>query len=356
MQRNTLMRHKEFILITLVSMMIISCDNSSGSSTSTETVQATNGETESRQIGEGANLVPIPEFASSVSPLLSDGPPQQNGGNRDCLNTVPCTWTDASQQATVTITRADNTATRSRLAIDYKISTLHDTNLLITQSSDPTLSNESELSSSELIFAGDSVSSPHPNAAGEEIAGTVIFGNGTNADFISSWQLSFLDSGIQRTASFSSVPIGTRARFQADCESTLPCSWTDEKRSIDVTLLKARAQQGNEGIVLTFAIRTQLEETVFVVPGSTAVATDDTVLEALEHSLNGLQSLDELSSVIEPGTQLMGSIAFLPTATPPEALDVLQLKLHNDSTDPHWNPRFINVPLNNESDVVDSAF
>lgn len=116
---------------------------------------------------------------------------------------------------------------------------------------------------------------------------------------------------------------------------------------MDITLLDVTPQQATQGMELSFTIRTASAETVFITTGSSALGVNDIALDALGHSLGTQSSLDALSLATEPGNQLIGSINFYPTTAPPQGLQWLQLKMHNESTNPHWNPRFINIPMVN---------
>lgn len=344
-----MMRYIDILLLILGSVAIVSCDNSADNSANThqaDSLEITN-QPDLIQIGASANLVPIQELVSTTLPILSDELSQLNGDIQNCLDTVPCTWTSSDQQAAVTIIRADNIATRSRLAIDYKITTLHDSSLLITQSSKASLSDGIELTSNEIIFADESISSPKQITAGNELTGVAIFNDSADSHSINSWNLTFLDGGTQRASSFTTIPIGTRAQYQADCEMILPCSWTDPERSMDITLINVTPQQATQGMELSFEIRTAFAETVFIKTGSTALGLNEIALDALGHSLGTLNSLDTLSMTTEPNNQLIGSINFYPTTAIPQGLEWLQLKMHNASNSPHWNPRFINVPTVN---------
>ena len=267
------------------------------------------------------------------------------GETVDCERTVPCTWNSANSQLSLTVTNADNIATRSRLSINYSIQTSHDTNVVVSRADDAIDSAGLTLSATDQRLGGGNGGSPQGLNAGTVLEGTMNFGIGSSSDTLAQWSISILDSGQVKTANFINIPVGTVTTEQADCNNTLPCVWTTPQNDVAITLQSVGGILSNGRLTVNFSIETTTNMSVTVDAGAMAVGATGTALEGRTHTFGIRTDFTALSADVIAGFPLYGSVNFFRTELTPSSLQVLALVMYQDNPVPRWNPRFINVPV-----------
>jgi hypothetical protein len=267
------------------------------------------------------------------------------GATVDCAQSLPCRWVSDDLQFAVTLTNADNIASRGRLSIQFSINTLHDSQVSIARpdqaidSSDQTFQPENQA-----LGDGNGVSAL-PVTAGSALTGSINFDQASADNLISLWSITLLDAGIIRSASFSNLPVGSATEQIADCMNVLPCIWESPGQDVTITLLSVGNQSTANRLTANFSLITNSDAAVAVDVGSSAVGIDGTRFTGRTHSLAGSTSYEKLSTTTRSFAQLAGSIYFYRTDSTTESLQDLSLIIYKDEPIPRWNPRFTAVPV-----------
>lgn len=277
-----------------------------------------------------------------ADPQTVDGTP---GATVDCNLQLPCRWFSEDSQFSVTVTNADNIATRSRLGIQFSVGVTHDTQVSIVRSDSAIDSESVELKISDYTLGSGNGVAPQGVAAGSSIEGTSNFDQTSSGTNIKTWSLAVLDGGLVRDASFTNIPIGGVTSDYADCENTLPCVWVSPNNDVTITLLTVGGLSTTNRLSANLSVQTATNMTVAFDAGATAYGTDGTQFVARTHSLGTNSDYEKITANTLAGVLLPASIDFLRTATSPTSLQDLSLVIYNDSPVPRWNPRFTAVPI-----------
>lgn len=280
---------------------------------------------------------PVPTDQQTV-----DGTP---GATVDCNQQLPCRWLSEDSQFSVTVTNADNIATRSRLGIQFSVGVTHDTQVSIVRSDSAIDSESVELKASAYTLGTGNGIAPQGIAAGSSIEGTSNFDQTSSGTSITTWSLALIDGGLVREASFTNIPIGTVTSEYADCKNTLPCVWVSPSSDVTITLLTVGGLSSTNRLSANLSVQTATNMTVALDAGATAYGSDGTQFVARTHSLGTNSDYEKITANTLAGALLPAKIDFLRTATSPTALQNLSLVIYNDSPVPRWNPRFTAVPI-----------
>lgn len=267
------------------------------------------------------------------------------GATADCAQSLPCRWVSDDLQFAVTLTNADNIASRGRLSIQFSVNTLHDSQVSIARpdqaidSSDQTFQPENQT-----LGDGNGVSA-QPVTAGSALMGSMSFDTASSDNLISSWSTTFLDAGTIRSASFSNIPVGSATTQIADCMNVLPCVWESPNQDVTITLLSVGNLSTANRLTANFSLTTNSDTTVAVDVGSSAVGMDGARFSGRTHSLAGNTSFEKLTATTRSFALLAGSIYFYRTDSTTEFLQDLSLIIYKDEPIPRWNPRFTAVPI-----------
>ena len=263
----------------------------------------------------------------------------------DCQQTLPCRWISEDSQFSLTVTNADNIATRSRLSISYTISTAHDTDLIVSRAENATDADGSVFKPTDQSLGGGNGGTPQGLVAGSDIDGTMNFDKGTSSDSLSSWSIAILDGGLIRSPQFTALPVGTVTSAQADCQNTLPCIWTTPQSDVAITLQSVGGVSIGNRLSVNFSVETATAMSVAVDAGAVATGSDGTAFEGRTHALGIDSDYQKVTDSVTAGIPLYGSVNFFRTESTPPSLQSLALVLYQDTPVPRWNPQFINVPI-----------
>lgn len=267
------------------------------------------------------------------------------GQTVDCQQSLPCRWTSSDAHFSLTVTNADNVATRSRLAINYTVSTTHDTRLLISDTDDALDANGLRLAAAEQVLGDGGGSGLQETLAGATVAGTTNFETSTTSNSIAQWSLGLLDGGNLRKPSFTNLPVGSITTFQKDCQFSLPCVWTTPQHNVAITVqsLGSVTQEGE--LSAKFVIETSANIPVAVSAGSMAEGIDGTLFESRNHELVAQTDSEKLTALSDRDIPLHAAVNFYRTVQIPAGIALLSLVVYQDEPVPRWNPQFINLPV-----------
>ncbi|MFK8077112.1 MAG: hypothetical protein AB8B84_11035 [Granulosicoccus sp.] len=307
-------------------------------------------------LGVGANMVAAgTSTTTTASPLEnsnlqlrdpSDDTVVGSPGNTvDCNDSLPCRWVSADNQFSLTITSADNTATRSRLSLNYFVTTAHDSTIAVSRTSEAIDNMSNALHVEDQSLGQGNGGSPQGILAADKLVGTVNFDGSATGDSISQWSIALLDSGAIRIPAFSGIPVGPITTAQADCRYTLPCIWTAPDNDVAITLNSVGGISTNGRVSTDFSVETSALVTIAVDEGSYAIGADGTDFVGRTLSLGTMTDYKKVTRNSIPNTPNFGSIHFFRTSTTPTHLLLMELKIYQDDPVPRWNPQFINVPI-----------
>ncbi|MBX2878917.1 MAG: hypothetical protein KTR32_03240 [Granulosicoccus sp.] len=332
----------------------VNTDQTTGQSTDQSTGQ-TNGQSAlpENNIEEPANPQPsVAEVDSTDSDV--DMPPAtvdsqavvgDPGTMTDCQNQVPCQWTSADQQFTVTVTNADNIASRDELSVQFSLSSVHDTKVSIARSGSAVDSDSVQFKTMQYRLGEGSSTSAQGLSAGAAIEGSVDFDQPSAGSGIASWTITILDGGMVRSADFSNIPIGPVTEQYADCQNMLPCVWVSPNEDVTITLLSVGGLNADNRLSANLSISTAMNATIAIDAGATAFGIDGTNFTARTHTLGDVTNHEKVTADARAGLLLPASISFFRSASYPDSLQDLSLVLYNDRPVPRWNPRFTSVPV-----------
>lgn len=314
-------------------------------------------------VASGANMVPVNSSTTGggtttstsgsntggSSNLLQDPASQVTSGapgmTVDCKQTVPCQWVSADDQFVLTVTNADNIATRSRLSVSYSITTSHDTELVVARADDAIDAAGFKFKVNDQSLGGGNGGTPQGVTAGIALTGTLNYDKGSSSSEIADWSVAILDGGLLRIPTFTGIPIGTITTAQADCQFTLPCIWTTPQNDVAITLQSVGGVSTNSRLNVNFSVEVSTARTIAVDTGAVAVGSDGTRFESRTHTIGFETDYAKTTKSTSAGIPLYGSVNFYRTEQVPETLQVLSLVVYQDDPVPRWNPQFINVPV-----------
>lgn len=263
----------------------------------------------------------------------------------DCTNTIPCRWISEDEGFSVTVTNVDNIASLGRLAIQFRVNTLHDTSVSLSTSPRATDSEGVAYTvASQSLGLGNGIS-PSSLIAGIPITGALEYASGAEATTIAIAGISALDNGYLRDAAFLNLPVGSVQLASVDCALSLPCTLELPDEQSSITLLSAGGFSTTGSLVANFIVEVSSDTMVALDGGATAFGDEGTVFEGRTHTLGTEHNYAKVSQLARAGASLPGTVNFSRTGTRPLTLDQLHLILYKDSPVPRWNPTFSNVPL-----------
>ncbi len=263
----------------------------------------------------------------------------------DCEQTLPCSWLSDDLQFSLSVTNADNIATLSRLSINYSILTAHDTQVFVSRAENAQDANGTLFRAADQSLGGGNGGTPQGVVAGSSIQGTLNFDAGSTSDSISQWSIAILDGGLLRVAKFANLPVGTVTSAKADCQNTLPCTWTTPSNDVAITLLSVGGISIGSRLTANFSVETTVNTGVAVDAGSTAFGSEGTVFEGRTHTIVSETNFEKVTATAIAGLSLFGSVNFFRTESVPTSLQQISLIIYPDQPVPRWNPQFLNVPV-----------
>ncbi|ASJ71811.1 hypothetical protein [Granulosicoccus antarcticus] len=286
---------------------------------------------------------------SSVTP---DTPVSENGAadetsskTMDCGQSLPCRWTSEDEQFTLTVSRADNRSTYGVMQLEYSISTVHDTQVSVSEGGLALDDSGVSFNPSAQLLGGTDSANEHELLAGSILDGSITFDSATDSSFLSEWSISMSDGGITRSPSFSNIPVDTITNSHADCELVLPCIWTTPQGDVTVTLTSAGGFASTGSLSTTFAVQSETTINVALEAGALAISTRGTQYIGRTQILGSTSGYKKLVAEAYAGYDLFGAIQYYKKTEVPTALNELSLVLYQDDPVPRWNPKFINIPI-----------
>lgn len=310
-------------------------------------------------LGTGSNMVPVNASTTgtnttTTSPTTltaqlqdpSDDTTVGSPGNTvDCNDSLPCRWISADNQFSLTVTSADNTASRDRLSLSYFVTTAHDSTIVVSRADEAIDNMSTALRLEDQTLGEGNGGTPQGILAADKLIGTVNFDKTAVGDSISQWSIALLDSGAIRIPSFAGIPIGPITTAQADCRYTLPCIWTTPDNDVAITLNSVGGISTNNRVSANFSVETSSVMTIAVDEGSTATGSDGTAFTGRTLSLGSMTDYKKITTPVTPRIPYHASINFYRTSTTPTHMLLMTLSVYQDDPVPRWNPQFINVPI-----------
>ena len=320
-------------------------------------------------LGTGSNMVPISSNVTTnntgntgntttsptsspqpTSSLLLEDPTSEltigtPGTTVDCRSSLPCRWVSSDTQFAVTVTSADNIASRDRLSLSYFITTTHDSTVLISSTEQAMDGEGLVLRAEDQTLGEGNGGTPQGLLAGDQLKGIINFDDTATGDSLSRWSISVLDAGVIRNPTFSGIPLGSLTTAQADCRFTLPCIWTAPDNDVAITLQSVGGISTNNRVSVNFSVETSTDMTIAVDQGSLASGSDGTLFDGRTLSLGFLTDYQKLTAEVRARSPYFGAVHFYRTPTTPAYLHQLSLVVYQDEPVPRWNPEFVNVPL-----------
>ncbi len=303
-------------------------------------------------IGENQSLADnILEDQSSITlananyadlyPALSIG---EAGETVDCENLLPCRWISQDSAFSITVGSADNIGNLGHLTLNFVISTLHDTQLLISSGSEAVgLGGISYILTQQQLANGNG-SVPINVLAGADSNGHFIYDKAASQSILSRWVITVTDNGVPRIAVFENIPIGPAQVIETNCRGTLPCSWTSAAEDVVVSLLSVGGYSGNGRLNVNFTLQATRDMAVVMDSGATALSSEGVTFEGRTHSLDNEIGFAAITQFASDGATLPGNVSFFRTSRPASGLNSLELVLYEDAPVPRWNPVFRNLP------------
>lgn len=307
----------------------------------------TSGENNTNTGGSTDDATETPPPSSSI--LLDDPASEltigEPGISVDCMNSLPCRWVSSDTQFALTVTSADNVATRDRLSLSYAISTTHDSTISVSSAELATDSSGVVLRSEDQTLGEGTGGTSQGLLAGDQLLGMINFNKSATSNTLSNWAVSAVDSGVIRTAEFSNIPVGSLVTTLADCNYTLPCIWTTPGNDVAISLISVGGLSINNRVSVNFSVEASSDMNIAVDEGAKATGSDGTLFKGRTLELGNMSDYRKLSAQIMARSPYFGSVHFYRTPMTPAHLDQLSLVLYQDEPVPRWNPKFINVPI-----------
>ena len=293
-----------------------------------------------------------PIFADGSSPIVSsllDAPEGTVTGTAgaivDCQLKLPCRWVSADTQFAVTVTNADNIATRERLSVNFSVSVLHDTQIIVG-SVDAALDSAGRSNQAADMMLGEGNGNVPTNLmAGSTVAGTINYTSSASSNQLSSFVISLMDNGLPRQASLINLPIGTVTTDYADCNFILPCVWASPDGQVTITLLSAGGYASNGRLNANFQVRGTRDMMVALDAGAAAIDSNGIRYNGRTHLLGRLSGYDKLTAEAIAGIGISGAVDFFRSDSSPVSLARLSMVIYEDSPVQRWNPQFQSVPI-----------
>lgn len=291
-------------------------------------------------------------FADGSSPIVSsllDAPEGTVTGTAgaivDCQLKLPCRWVSADTQFAVTVSNADNIATRERLSVNFSVSALHDTQIIVGSVEDALDSAGGSNKAADMMLGAGNGNVPTNLMAGSTVAGTINYTSSASSNQLSSFVISLMDNGLPRQASLINLPIGTVTTDYADCNFILPCVWASPDGEVTITLLSVGGYASNGRLNANFQVRGTRDLMVVVDAGAAAIDASGTRYNGRTHMLGRLSGYDKLTAVAIAGIGISGAVDFFRTDSSPVSLARLSMVIYEDSPVQRWNPQFQSVPI-----------
>ena len=267
------------------------------------------------------------------------------GASVDCQQTVPCSWVSSDSQFTVTITNTDNIGAQGRLAIQYHVTTSHDTEVQVINA-DPAIDINGSSYAPYSLELGESAGGLSQGLlAGESVQAIIEFDRPSTAGTLSNWSIGLSDSGLTRIPVFTNIRIGSATELYADCAFTLPCIWQSPLGDATISLLSVSGLGSLNQLTTNISIQTDKTTVIAVDSGATAVGIDAQPYTARTHAIGTQTSSDKLTTNTIPGAIVSAAVYFSRTLTISPDLQELSLIVYEDQPVPRWNPKFISVPI-----------
>ena len=323
---------------------------------STQETSETNGESTPDNSLETAVAESTPAIDASLSDpaatpvAITDTPVEAAsigapGASVNCDLALPCRWLSDDSQFFVTVTNADNIGSSGRLVIEYSVSSLHDTQVNVSNTESAVDTAGSFYKPSALRLGEATGRSTQGLLAGESVPASILFDSPGSADSIDYWSIGLSDSGLIRQPVFSGIPIGSATAEAVDCTNTLPCAWESPANDVTITLLSASGSGTSNRLSTSYKVETTRNLAVAVDAGATATGTDGMSYEGRTHAIGAATGAEKLTGNVIAGAQLSGTVFFFRTQSMSEALQTLSLIIYEDTPVPRWNPEFLNVPV-----------
>ena len=319
-------------------------------------------------VGAGSNMVPVDTTTTgsstvsgttttttsspptTISNTLLQDPTNETtigspGVTVDCNDTLPCRWVSTDTQFSLTVTSADNTATRARLSVSYFITTTHDSTLTVSSVEEAIDNLGSAYRIEDQLLGSGNGGTPQGILAGDQLTGAVNFDRSASGNLLSDWSIAIVDGGVIRIPTFTGIPVGPITESRADCQYTLPCVWTTPDSDVAITLSSVGGLSTNGRVSVNFTVETAVALPFAVDQGSNAVGSDGTAFEGRTFSLGLETDFEKLTTTASARIPYFGSVNFYRTDTTPSHLLLLTLALYQDDPVPRWNPQYINVPI-----------
>ncbi|NND89874.1 MAG: hypothetical protein HKN42_03345 [Granulosicoccus sp.] len=291
---------------------------------------------------EDSTQIPQPTGTGS---LADGGVSGVAGQSVDCQNTVPCQWISSDRQFTVSVTNADNIASRGRLSVKFSVSAMHDTQLVIGSVDEAVDSGFNRTRVADMILAEGNGNTPVSMLSGGTVTGTVNFSESITTNSLSNFSIAILDNGMIRKATMMNLPVGPVTSDFAQCNYTLPCIWASPDQQVIITLLSVGGYTGNGRLNANFQVLGAQDMTVAMDAGATAIGDEGTRFSGRTHALATVNGYDKVTAEAIANIPISGSVDFYRTDSRPNSLVTLSIVLFEDSPAPRWNPRFDSVPV-----------
>ena len=287
--------------------------------------------------------VAIPDSITdmTIEPVIIGAP----GASVNCDLALPCRWLSDDSQFFVTVTNADNIGAQGRLSIEYSVSSLHDTQVNISNT-ESAVDSAGDIYMPSALRLGEALGgSAEGIVAGASITASIQFDNASTANNIDYWSIGLSDSGLIRQPVFSGIRIGSATTQPADCANTLPCEWESPAKDVTITLLTASGSGSTSQLSTSFKVETTRDLVLAVDAGATAAGSDGMSYRGRTHSIGIETGAEKLTGSVTAGARLAGSVFFFRTQSMSQSLQNLSLIVYEDSPVPRWNPEFLNVPV-----------
>jgi len=325
-----------------------------------EVTPGTTTTTSTNTLGTGSNMVPVNSSTTGTGTSTTTTTNTSNvqlqdpsddttvgspGNTVDCNDSLPCRWISADNQFSLTVTSADNIASRDRLSLSYFITTAHDSTIVVSRSEEAIDNMNTALRLEDQTLGEGNGGTPQGILAADKLIGTVNFDKSAAGDSITQWSIALLDSGAIRIPTFSGIPVGPITTAQADCRYTLPCIWTAPENDVAITLTSVGGISTNNRVSANFSVETATSMTIAVDEGSTATGSDGTEFSGRTLSLGAMTDYQKITAATTARIPKHGAVNFYRTATTPTHMLLMSLSIYQDDPVPRWNPQFINVPI-----------
>lgn len=308
------------------------------SATATDTMAGTATDT---AFADATAAAPPPRTAGAIDPDTVSGTP---GEVADCALALPCRWSSEDGGFAVTVTSGDDVGPRGTLAIDFRVDTLHDTELLFGGGAEAIDASNARYAVVARRLGEGNGNAPLGVLAGAPVEGRLEHASAAGRTSLTSLRIGLVDNGLVHEASFANVPLGPAASTVADCAFSLPCTWTSADGLASVELVSAGGLLDQRRLTAGFTVTTS-DGSAVALAGGHAVGVDGTELTGRTHSLGTTSGFESVTATTVAGLPRAGTVDFNRAATTPAALLALRLDLYPDAPVPRWDVAFSNVPL-----------